>query len=232
MARFRIMNTAVEIRRSPQLPITLTSHQLRTENGTTFFLLNKRDQLIRRLLASDLDIGWSERYTVLCQTDIAEQLVELKNKAVREACMAAAPKGAKVWKKFWKNPTMRQAFCAINSRLTIRAPDVGNIEGIPMTVLSRKRDGLWLELNEANLDYLTKVVAEQFKSGVITRNRNKRQRSEIEPDQEVNEEHSDGDDDASEYDGEDYVADGGVDSGEVRATKPNILAMLGAKVAK
>ena len=127
---------------------------------------------------------------------------------------------------------MRQAFCAINSTLTIRAPDVGNIEGIPMAVLSRKRDGLWLELNEANLDYLTKVVAEQFKSGVITRNRKKRQRSEIEPDQEVNEEHCDGDDDASEYDGEDYVADAGVDSGEVRATKRNILAMLGAKVAK
>ena len=46
-----------------------------------------------------------------------------------------------------------------------------------MQDLLRNRDGLWLELNGANLRYPANVVVEEFKSGQVTRKRlNKRQR--------------------------------------------------------
>ena len=134
-------------------------------DGTSFIQLKKCDRRLERLLTCAWERGDSRR--PLAHTDIIEQLTELKDTAFFIACGFDTSDATQQYHRY-TGKVLKAKILALNDVVTIEAPVVGNVAGIQIKTLCLKpRAGMWVELSESVLAYLSDVVREQYQHGDI-----------------------------------------------------------------
>ena len=133
-------------------------------------------------------------HDVMPHTDIVEQIVALKDKAVKDAVNSAENSKAKTFR--WRNKDVVRNFFSISEVCNIDVPETAGVPGVQMSVLATKRGRsgtAWVELTSENIAFLSEVVAAQFAIGNIS---NKRVRSACRDDEGDAGDAGDGGDDA------------------------------------
>ena len=155
-------------------PIVLKDSQ--EVEGATYFKVVKSDAMIARLFVKDQEDRIHTR--PLSKTDIVEQVSSLRNSAYysllededemnegKEDLGLDGPVD-----RVLRRNRPRKSMDELPKVVTLSAPDITDIAGVQMRVLMHKPgQALWVELNEANLNYFRLVVEQQIEKGDIKR---------------------------------------------------------------
>ena len=137
-------------------------------DGKRFFHLVKSNYGIRKLLESSCDDSLRAKAhgSLMAHTTIIEQITELRDAAFEQRLTDMCTKHQRYKTKRYTAKEQRTSIHQLPVHAELAVPGYGDIAGISMHVkLSKPRSPLYVELTEANLSFITKVVASQAHDG-------------------------------------------------------------------
>jgi len=105
---------------------------------------------------------------VLAKTDVIDQLIRTKNKAIRDLIVAGQDHG--IQDKRCRSKKARENKLMLPAYIDITTPSIEGVDSITMKVMTaavgkNASFQLWMELNSTTVDFVTTAVARQMASG-------------------------------------------------------------------
>ena len=142
-------------------------------DGMKFLCLNRNQVFIRRLLTVQARVHKEtahsdEGITNLSLTNIPDKLIHIRNRTIKlfvtDGDIAKADKLGRRWMTSKK---CQQKLLELGDFVEITTPHVEGMESISMRVLSRFHGPVHVEINAANITWLTKAIAIQVSAGTF-----------------------------------------------------------------
>ncbi len=148
--------------------------------GKTFVSLSKGDRKVERLLLAESDAPRLKNQRALANTDIIEQLLQLREDMYITVCSSLLPEKPMI-DLGMNGEAKQESAVAIKEKINkmkdisvpkyalISTPTIGHVASASMNVIleCHAKAPLVMELTTANVDYLVKVVAFQILNGTI-----------------------------------------------------------------
>ena len=139
-------------------------------DGKKFLCLTRKEVCVRRLLTlqarSHVNTSHAdEGITNMGLTDVPDQLVAVRQEAIRLWVAGGAEQATKLGSRFYRSKKYQGALAALGDTVEVRTPAVGDLQPITMTMKSNFRGMSWVEVTNQNLSWLTKAVAIQVSEG-------------------------------------------------------------------
>ena len=155
----------------PGMRTAVTLTDIKTVDRKIFFKLGKANPHVVRLLTGHA-VGENRK---LCNTDIVETLVTLRNSkydelAAEHNLRLAAKEDLGIDRHAHQRvKRIKMSNDILPKTMVIEAPPYGDVQGIDMTVMTGFSGSVWVELVPETVDYLRSVVDAQLASGSIKR---------------------------------------------------------------
>ena len=138
--------------------------------GAKYLCLSRKEVCVRRLLTmqarAHVNTGHSnEGITNLSLTDIPDQLITLRQDALKLALAGTQDKASKLSKRFLHNKKSQDKLVKIGDVITITTPHVHGIDPVAMNVMTNYHGPIWVEITNENMSWITKAVGAQVPDG-------------------------------------------------------------------